>query len=45
MKTVLLILLGLALIFSTLLVLACCKVAGDGSREEEHRDGSKHSGR
>jgi hypothetical protein len=40
MKTVLLILLGLALVFATLLAIACCKVAGDSSREEERRHGN-----
>lgn len=39
MKTVLLILLGVAFIFATLLTVACCKVAGDCSREEERRNG------
>ena len=39
MKTVLLFMLGLAFIFATLLAIACCKVAGEWSREEERRNG------
>lgn len=40
MKIVLLILLGLALVLATLLTAACCKVAGECSREEERRHGN-----